>query len=277
MNGLASDVAITTVELAAAGDEVAFARIGLDGRLAIAPDGTVWAAGDAGVAYRRDGRWTIVDPTPAIAIAFDKGGTGWVMGKDGSGAWALEPDGTAWARRAIASASPMSARFAASLGVDGRGELWMGAPDWEGGGLARFNGSRWETLDELGGSLICGATVLGTDPEGAVWIAVTRPVDVSQTEPPPVVTVRVVGEEQTVVEMPAGNLDMGVLLAPDGTLWVATDHGPAEYDGQRWTFPYEVISPSWMGVDRVASDGTVYGSIYGSIGRALLRLPAFMH
>jgi hypothetical protein len=32
MNGLASDVAITTVELAAAGDEVAFARIGLDGR-----------------------------------------------------------------------------------------------------------------------------------------------------------------------------------------------------------------------------------------------------
>ena len=242
--------------------------------MAIAPDGTVWAAGDAGVAYRRDGVWTIVDPTPAIAIAFDKGGTAWVMGKDGSGAWALEPDGTAWARRAIASPPRLSNLWMPSLAVDGRGELWLGdSGDWGFGGLARFDGSRWETLDELEGSPIGGATVLGTDPGGAVWIAVTRQVDASQTEPTPVLTVRVDGEEQTVVEMPAGNSGMGAQLAPDGTLRVATDHGPARYDGQRWTYPYERISPSWMGVDRVATDGTVYGSI----GSLIVRLPAPAH
>ncbi len=252
------------------------------------PHSSAWTAAMA-IAPGRDGvgggrrrgrvlaRWPLERasiPRRRSAIAIDKGGAAWVMGMDRSGVWALEPDGTAWARRAIASPPRLGGLGAASLAVDGRGELWLGEPAvWGPGGLARFDGSRWETLDELGGSPIGGATVLGTDPEGAVWIAVARPVDASQTEPTPVLTVRIDGEEQTVVEMPAGNLGTGVLLAPDGTLWVATDHGPARYDGQRWTYPYEGISPSWMGVDRVATDGTVYGSI----GGALLRLPALMH
>ena len=242
--------------------------------MAIAPDGTVWAAGDAGVAYYRDGVWTIVDPTPASAIAFDQG-----RGRVGHGQGCLGRVGAGARRHGVgATGNCLAATAEQPVDAIARGRRARGAVagrfgDWGFGGLARFDGSRWETLDELEGSPIGGATVLGTDPGGAVWIEVTRAVDASQTEPAPVLTVRVDGEEQTVVEMPAGNPDTGAQLAPDGTLWVATDHGPARYDGQRWTYPYERISPSWMGVDRVATDGTVYGSI----GSLIVRLPAPAH
>jgi hypothetical protein len=242
--------------------------------MAIAPDGTVWAAGDAGVAYRGEGHWTIVDPTPASAIAFDDGGTTWVaavgVASVSPDVWALRFDGTRWVRSAI-DGCPLP-QGTPSLAVDRSGSLWVGVVGWwDGGGLARFDGRSWEFPD----AATVGATVLGNSRDGATWINASYPfvpslANPAETGPDPIRPIRIDGEEQTVVEMPDGNRGMGVLLAPDGTLWAATDRGPARYDGQRWTFPYEGKVPAWMGVDHVATDGT----LYGSIGPTIVRLPA---
>jgi len=59
-------------------------------------------------------------------------------------------------------------------------------------------------------------------------------------------------------------------LAPDGSLWVATDRELARYDGQRWTYPYATRA----GVDAisVARDGTVFAVV--PAGPGIWRLPA---
>jgi hypothetical protein len=239
--------------------------------MAIARDGTVWAAGEAGVAYRRDGAWTIVDPMIATGIAVD-GETVWAV--EGSSVWTLRFDGRTWVRRAV-EGFPLQPLGRTTIAIDGTGTAWIsGVERWSPPRLARYDGHSWETITELGGASIAGATVLGTAPDGAVWIAaedppIPDPARPAESLPNVVRAVRIAGQQQTVVELPDGNHGMGGLLAPDGTLWAQTDRGPYRYDGQRWASPYAGISPSWMGVSRVAPDGTVFGNA----GMTILRLP----
>lgn len=101
-------------------------------------------------------------------------------------------------------------------------------------------------VNELGGSEIDGATVLGIAPDRDVWSVaqypfVPSPAQPSQTAPDPGRAARFDGKEWTIVEMP-DDLWIGPTLAPDGTLWAYTRRGPARYDGQRWAFPYVAIS-----------------------------------
>ena len=65
--------------------------------LALAPDGTPWAAGEDGVAYWRDGRWVVIDTEPANVVMVDRDGTAWVN-RTGSACdlWTLRSNGTTW-------------------------------------------------------------------------------------------------------------------------------------------------------------------------------------
>ncbi len=127
--------------------------------LALAPDGTLWAAGPDGVAYRRDGRWAVVDAVEARLIAAGRDGSVWVGGEYGGEECrvsTLQFDGTAWVGRAVADCPPESSGLS-SLAVDARGELWAVWTGWsqDGGcgfylgchqtGLARFTvrAGRW--------------------------------------------------------------------------------------------------------------------------------------
>jgi ligand-binding sensor domain-containing protein len=247
--------------------------------MAYAPDGTLWAAGQGGVAYRRDGRWTVVDSgrqpqgiDGARAIAFDSRGTVWIAGWEVTGwlvsssrLWTLRPDGTSWVSQAIGG-YPFDPE---SLAIDRTGVVWAGSPT---AGLARFDGQGWTTIREAGGSPISGATVLGVAPDGAVWVAASYSTNASanassQGESSTFRAARFDGKAWTVLDLPSdyvGNGSRGDLaLAPDGTLWASTYRGPAHYDGRTWSFPYADRIPtavSWGSPSyTVARDGTVFG------------------
>ena len=250
--------------------------------MALAPDGTLWAAGVTGVAYRRDGRWTIADAGAANAVAVDTRGTVWVAGTGGiSGipVWTLRFDGTTWARGTI-QVCPIEPGAQPSLAVDSAGALWMGVPSsYWAGGLARFDGRSWQAFSELGGSLIDGAVVLGTAPGGDVWVTleyafVPTLAEPSQTGPTQARLAYFDGNGWTFVDLPTdyqGSAWMpDPLLIPDGTVWASTGRGLAHYDGRQWTFPFaSSLVPSGFEVGPAARDGTIFGRIGWSTGSAI--------
>ncbi len=245
-----------------------------------APDGTLWAAGSDGVAYRRDGHWIVVDTTPASTIAVDAGGVVWVGGTDtwrtmrlntGPELRTLRFDGIAWVSREVEGCPLQSLGMpVTSLAFDATGALWVGIHSgYEPGGLARFDGQRWETIGAIGGAEIGGATILGTAPDGSVWVAAeylyVRPDGVHMAT---VRAARFDGAAWTVVDMPDGQWVRPV-LGPGGTLWASTTRGPARYEGQRWVYPYSVDFPT-EGTMTLAPDGTVFESL----GSSLMRFPS---
>ena len=248
--------------------------------LALAPDGTVWAAGSDGVAYRRDGQWVIVDTAEVNVIAIGRDGTVWVgsASDDDCRVATLRFDGGAWVRRAVAGCPPESSGLS-SLAVDPNGALWAG---WSGRipcegawmgcpqtGLARFDGQSWEAIREVGGLELTNPAFVETTQTGDVWV-IDDPTEFRDPEEPknPIRAARFDGTDWNVVAPPDDRSMSGFIVAPDGTLWTTSDRGPARYDGTAWTFPYEGAGFPSMQLAAVAPDGTVFGSI-GSV----LRLP----
>jgi sugar lactone lactonase YvrE len=252
--------------------------------LALAPDGSLWAAGPDGVAYRRDGQWVVVDAAEASLIAVGRDGSVWVGSGFGEECRAsrLTPDGTTWVRRAVAGCPPDSPVLS-SLAVDANGVLWAawttGIARCDGGawgcmggtvaGLARLDGQSWEAIRELGGLELTNPTIVGTTRTGDMWV-VDDPTELHVPGEPesPVRAARFDGTDWTVVELPEGFM-ADIVVAPDGTLWAWTwwvpastgggDRGPARYDGAAWTFPYDGAGLPWMELAAVAPDGTVFG------------------
>lgn len=247
--------------------------------LTLAPDGTLWAAGSDGVAYRRDGRWVIIDPEPATAIAVARNGT--VLASSGWTAWTLRHKGAAWVRTAIPGSplhdadAPFGRGPIGSLALDGSGALWEAVPaGWGDGGLARYDGQSWETLPKVGGAEVGGATILGPTQDGGIWAAIEVPGSNSLSG---VWVSRADGTGWERVDLPPDVQTRGdLVLAPDGTLWAsgwdsATGRPMevARLDGQAWTFPYAGADMPIVGVASVAPDGTVFGHA----GEGLIRLP----
>jgi hypothetical protein len=249
--------------------------------LALAPDGTVWAAGSDGVAYRRDGQWVIADAAEATVITIGRDETVWVgsSSDEDCRVATLRFDGAAWVRRAIGC--PPESSGLSSLAVDANGALWAvwtgrvacdGDGSWGGcpvTGLARLEGQSWEVIRELGGIELTTITIVGATPTGDVWV-VDDPtaVLVGPEEPDPIRAARFDGTGWTVVAPPDDHSMTGFVVAPDGSLWTTSDRGPARCDGTAWTFPYERAGFPSMRLAAIAPDGTVFGSI-GSV----LRLP----
>ncbi len=228
--------------------------------LALAPDGTVWAAGTDGVSYRRDGRWVVADATRANAIYVGDDGTVWAAGLGGATVgvevWMLRFDGTQWVRGPVASC-PLSG--VASLAIDSSGEVWAGGTDGvAAGGLARFDGQSWKVVREVAGSEVRNVVVFGTASGGDIWVEVESPESTRQI-------VRFDGTIWTATEEPAGA--RAIDLAADGTVWVSTDRGPAVLDGERWVLPHANVQVRTTGAISVAPDGTVFAAGSSNIWR----------
>jgi len=245
---------------------------GVVNAMALASDGTVWAAGDEGVAYQRDGRWTVVDTQIASAIAVDRGGTVWAWGIAPAWAgtlcnvWTLRFVGTAWVRADVPGCPYLDGVRQAA--VDASGGVWAGAAPITGGygDLAHFDGHSWQLVTSLGGVTVGHARLLGTTPDGDLWIAAQD----ASTDGNPMRLARFDGKDWTVTQLPL-DPNWNAVLAPDGTLWASgSSRGLAHLDGQRLTFPYPVVFSGWDTVSAVAPDGTVFGELASSI----LRFPA---
>ncbi len=144
--------------------------------LALAPDGTVWAAGAHGVAYRRDGRWVVVDSTSARGLTIDRDGVVWATSgaESGCDVWTIRSSGGTWSRTSL----PPCPRWRGpsmgvlSMAVDGRGTLWVGTAGYVTNGLASYADGRWATYDSFAGlPQTTRVTVLGIAPNGDPWIA----------------------------------------------------------------------------------------------------------
>lgn len=228
----------------------------------LAPDGTVWAAGTRGVAYRRDGRWVGVDNHAASAVAVDRDGTAWVAGtvRD-CDIWGLRPNGTSWTRTSAECQFDFGGGGVTSMAVDGRGTLWVGAQGFVNNGLAGFDEGRWERADVRAGLPDdIGVQILGVSANGDVWINFQRGLSGAHAR------ARFDGTAWTVASL-SDRTDRTVAVAPDRGLWMSA---LAPYEALGWAHPYPGVEPPLTPLV-VAPDGTIFAI---DAGQNLVRLPA---
>jgi len=247
--------------------------------LAVAPDGTVWAATDVGV-FSFDGEeWIRRFDDPAWAVAIDDLGTVWISGGlvgslyEGEVALARW-DGEWWERvvwppevsggRVVMAALPNGEVWATALGYSscGTGPLMR----YDGAALAAVQvgdrpflpggGYVYEVEAAPNGDLWVGGYIRNGDPRH-------QPNGFDPSIEPPVLA-RFDGEVWTVYDWPLPNpmdrcydrpLDMAV--GPDGVVWLAYPDGLGSFNGTEGT-PY--IEGDWVYAVDVAPDGTVWYS-----------------
>jgi hypothetical protein len=189
--------------------------------------------------------------------------------------WELRREGSAWVRRQTA-VIPLS-RGVGSLAIDATGAPWIGAPlGYLPGAMAHFDGKRWQTIEEVAGHKVEGADVVGTTPDGRLWVRLDVAQDTGIYGYAQAATFD--GTSWTLIGPPGGLSRYRLALAPDGSVWAdgwwsaPNEPGPqlARYVADRWTLPYAGTSLPSMGLAAVAPDGTVFGSIASSF----FRLPA---
>lgn len=140
------------------------------------PDGTLWFAGDLGVARMANGRWSAPH-----RIEAGRGGRESAIAclHDGSAVTAsadqrlrrLVPQGEALAASDI-TPSLLRGRIVVALLEDRRGWLWANTD----GGVAVWNGTLWRLLDQRNG-LVWNDTSGGAlyeDTDGTIWIGTSR-------------------------------------------------------------------------------------------------------
>ena len=227
--------------------------------LAVAPDGTVWAAANSGVFSFDGAEWTRRFDDPAGAVGVDGGGTVWIGGPlQDNRLWLARWDGESWVRVDPNPEAP-PARGATSMTVLADGDVWIVAPmgGWGGDLVMRYDGTTtesvacWEYLDPCPGVF----TEIAAAPNGDLLVGgfandIDRQYRVAQFD----------GDAWTIWpahDWPSaesfGASDMAV--GPDGVLWFAFEGGLASADGTEWTTQIE--GPGVSAVD-VAPDGTVW-------------------
>ena len=200
--------------------------------ITLAPDGTVWAAGNGGVAYRGSGPWIVADTHAAGAVTVDREGTVWVAGTlSPCDIWSLRPSGSGWTR--TSAGCPF--RFGGgghvrSMAVDGRGALWVGAAGFVVNAMARYADGRWEAKEARAGlPNDITVNVLGVSANGDVWI------DFQAASTATHARARFDGAAWTVI---SGAADMAVAVAPDGAKWASAlaryDWKGLEGSARRW-------------------------------------------
>jgi hypothetical protein len=221
---------------------------GVGPTVTLAPDGTVWAAGVSGVAYRRDGRWVVVDPFPATVVTVDHEGTAWTASTLSSCAiWALRFNGSSWTRTSAECPFTFGGGAVTSMAVDGRGALWVGAQGFVHKALARYAEGRWDTTAPRAGLPDYGSVeILGTAATGDLWIRFQEDAGAKQTA-------RYDGTTWTV--MPAPDMPETVAsVAPGAASWASTLAG---YNWQMLEAENPSVVPPLTPLT-VAPDGTVF-------------------
>lgn len=221
--------------------------VGPNDNVTLAPDGTVWAAGSGGVAYRSSGRWVTVDAHAAHAVTVDREGTVWVAGDESPcDIWSLRPTGSSWTRTSAGCPFTFGGGGrVTSMAVDGREALWVGAAGFVVNALARYADGRWEATEARAGlPNDVTVNVYGISATGDVWIGF-------QGARTGYAVARFDGAAWTVI---SGAADMAVAVAPDGATWASA---LAQYDwkGLEDSDP-SVVLPLTPLV--VAPDGTVF-------------------
>jgi len=277
--------------------------------VAVAPDGSLWAATDAGI-----GHWNLTTGTLTLYTTGDglptddafrvvvgsdgavwTGGSGWMARFDGS--WttfsaperpmAVGPDGAVWTAVGESDLArfdgsewqtfevPLSLEqgIAASPGffdVAADGTVWGGTNNFQG--VFAFDGANWTrytSVDGLPGPL---SGTVAAAPDGTVWVG-----SVSLNGSPGAGAARFDGSTWTVYTTADGLLDdvPDVAVGADGTVWAIHQNGVSRFDGDTWTaFPGVAGFGMFAAVD---ASGTLWmpardGGVIGFDGVDITRL-----
>ncbi len=279
--------------------------------VAVAPDGSLWAATDVGIV-----RWDLATGAPTVYTTDDglptadtlrvvvgsdgavwTGGPGWMARFDGS--WttfsapeiplAVGPDGSVWTaygERELARFDgsdwetfevPLSldqgfaVPWTAFLDVAADGTVWTGTHEHEG--VFAFDGADWTHYSSVDGLPAPLSGTVAAAPDGTVWVG-----SVSIDGSPGAGAARFDGTTWTVYTTADGLLDdiPDVAVGADGTVWAVHETGVSRFDGNTWTaFP----GVEGMGgfVAAVDAAGTLWmpardGGVIGFDGIAITRL-----
>jgi hypothetical protein len=237
--------------------------------IAVAPDGNLWTVTAGGLVH-----WDIESGTPTLYtpeqglpptsvrhVVVGRDGTVWA----GGGGWLANFDGS-W----TAFLAPRDTDGPLAVAPDGT--VWVAFREYE---LGRFDGSEWDyyetPLSWPDGVVGHPGMSLAFARDGTAWLS-TDEVDGAS---PGVYSFHpddgsgIFGEAWTHYasgeELPVG-LGDGVVVAPDGTVWVgsgsdsgARGHGVASFDGTTWTAygTSDGLPSGWLRV-AVGADGSVW-------------------
>ena len=176
------------------------------------------------------------------SIDFSADGTAWIGTTDGISLY----DGQAWTT--VNAENGFPDEWVVDVAISGFGDVWASINDYTYQGLARFDGTSWQTFDPLN-----KADQITLAPDGSVWVGVCDVSDggVYQFD----------GQGFTHYdEGSVGDVCVRDLFStPDGVLWVATETSVAQFDRSNWTVYTEedglVGEPNTIFVDR---DGLVW-------------------
>ncbi len=233
--------------------------------LALAADGTLWAASDHGVAALRAGRWSTVSRQDSWAIRVGRDGTAWAGGPS-TEIVGLRADGSAPPRTVTC---PNGAMF---MAVASDGSVYVGQFGYSGTpGLARFDGRTCEKVDPLGDGLGVDVVALAGDTGGGLvarlfrgggpWTSYLAQFD---------------GARWTVLEEQAGvgSVTGDISVSPSGQVWragAAPASGIERFDGRGWIPVVAGVAAS--APISIAPDGTVWFSGGTAIQRIRAEVP----
>ena len=263
------------------GEQDGLPAAGVD-QIVVATDGTVWATGHGWLAYY-DGTWQPVEThsdmwfdamaadtiggvwvigiddnrflhidrngTEQVSlpetwdsfsdIAVDDAGHLWMVSRDGDDGVVVY-DGSSW--REFTTADGLPGHVMSDVEVAPDGTVWIstravdhGVPDpgedpnVAAAGVASFNGETWRTYTTADG-LASNEGDIAIAPDGTVWVVHGDAVS------------RLDGDIWTVFDV-AGSRRSGAVGGSDGTLWLATNNGIANFDGAttaRYVVPDEM-------------------------------------
>ena len=241
--------------------------------VAVAPDGSLWAATEAGIAHWDLATGTLTlyttgDGLPAddalrVVVGSDgtvwTGGSGWIARFDGSwttfsapeGPMAAGPDGAVW----TAFGESDLARFDGSewqtfevplsldqgvtvpwtgiLDVAADGIVWAGTNNFKG--VFAFDGANWTHYMSVDGLPAPLSGTVAAAPDGTVWVG-----SVSLNDSLGAGAARFDGSTWKVYTTADGLLDdvPDVAVGANGTVWAIHQNGVSRFDGDTWTaFP----------------------------------------
>lgn len=171
----------------------------------------------AGISYLQDGSWTtlqIENQIPSNEItAFAEDDEGYVWVGTDVGAWRLPPtdiEGYDWAFFDRDN-SGLPSNIQETIFTDSSGRLWFGGY----GGVGRYDGSQWFTLDEDDGLPDDHVQAIAEDMFGRLWFGTSEGLAVWN-------------DQELITFTAADGLpenDISDLLSVRETMWVATDGG----------------------------------------------------